>query len=161
MAPPKVDLSKVKFNENVEVLLNGIAIDKTPAEHGIAHYKVKDKSHCSFAGANMEFSVSVGTQNKIVASVYAETEKTASTNQVLKYLIATYHQPTSKITDDGDTRAYYWKTPQLFIRFMSGEVKSPTDGKQISSFVHIATLKALKDGVEPDLLRTYQFIQNN
>lgn len=161
MAPQKVDLAAVKFDENAETLLKGIPVEKVNGEHGIVHYKVKDKSKITYAGANMEFAIKVGAQNNIVSSIYAETEKTAATNLVLKSLIAHYKQPTAKLQDNGDTRAYYWQTPTLFIRFMSSEVTSPKDGKQVSSFVSIATLSALKNGVEPDLVNAQKFLQSN
>jgi hypothetical protein len=72
-------------------------------------------------------------------------------------LLAKYQQPTKKIRDNADVKAYYWQTPTLFVQFMSGKAGYPN--VRFTSFVHIATLKALNSGIDPDFKHVYDLFK--
>lgn len=156
MAQKKVDLSTIKFTENADALLKDIPYKKTN-EQNTTHYEIKDPKNCPYHGSVMEDFVTIGAFNQQVVFYSASSNLTVNTNKVIKTLLYTYHQPTKKLNDRGDTRAWYWQTPTLFIQLMTTEVGfHDKRGKQISCKVQIVTLKGLKSGAEPDLSVVYQ-----
>jgi hypothetical protein len=156
MAQKKVDLSAIQFNENPDALLKGIPYDKI-SEKGADHYEIKNSKNCPYYGAVMEESVIIGAFNHQVISYSAITNLTANTNRVLNAILATYHQPTKKLATNGDTRAWYWQTPTLFIQLMTTEVGfHDKRSKQVACTVKIVTLNGLKTGAEPDLAVVYK-----
>ncbi|MET3980957.1 hypothetical protein ABIB62_004093 [Mucilaginibacter sp. UYP25] len=156
--PQKVDLNHLIFNENPEVLLKSIVHEKIPRDGGLIDYRVKNTTDCLFEGTNMEEEVRITGAGGAITSYYAGTQLTATTKKVLKTLLAKYHQPTKKITDNGDTRAYYWITPEVYIRFMSGETFSPTLGRQNFSFIEMASMKSINAKLDPEINRLYMLV---
>jgi hypothetical protein len=156
VAQKKADLAAIKFNENPDGLLKGIPSEKT-TEGKTTYYKIAAPQSCPYQGISLEASVTIDAFQQQVISYTAESNLTATTNRVIKAVLATYHQPAKKITDNGDTRAWYWQTPTLFIQLMTTEVGfHDKRGKQISCKLKVITLKALKSGAEPDFLEIYK-----
>jgi hypothetical protein len=156
MAQKKVDLAAIKFNENPDALLKGVASKKT-TEGKTTYYELAKPQSFPYQGVRLEASVTIDAFQHQVISYTAESNLTATTNRVIKALLTTYHQPTKKLNDHGDTRAWYWQTPTLFIQLMTTEVGfHDKRGKQISCKLRVITLKALKSGAEPDFLEIYK-----
>lgn len=155
-AQKKLDLSAIKFTENPDALLKGIPSEKS-TEGKTIYYEITAPKNCPYQGIALEASVTIDAFQQQVISYTAESNLTATTNRVIKAVLATYHQPAKKITNNGDTRAWYWRTPSLFIQLMTTEVGfHDKRGKQISCKLKVITLKALKSGAEPDLLEIYK-----
>lgn len=156
LAQKKADLSAITFNENPDALLKGIAYEKA-TEGKTTYYDISNTRSFTYQGIIMEASVTIDAFQHQVISYSAESNLTATTNRLIKAVVSMYHQPTKKITNNGDTRAWYWQTPALFIQLMTTEVGfHDKRGKQISCKLKMITLKALKSGAEPDFLELYK-----
>lgn len=156
-AQRKIDLSNIEFTENAKVLLKGISFTKRERDNHRVYYVMSNKKAFTYAGIPIEAEIEIGAQNNIVFSCYIRTDKTVITNRLQQALLAKYRQPTKKIRDDENARAYYWQTPTLFIQFMSG--KRGTVNVQSFSFIHIAPLKALQTGADPDFKHVYDLFK--
>jgi hypothetical protein len=155
IAQKKIDLYNIRFTENPEVLLKGIRYEKGTAEKVIT-YEL-DQKRIRYQDILMEGSVTIRAFNQQVISYQSVTNLTATTNKVIKAVLATYHQPAKKLTTNGNVRAWYWQTPALFIRLMATDVGfHDKRGQQVACTLQIITLKALKSGIEPNLSQIYQ-----
>lgn len=151
------DLAGIKFTEHAASFLKGIAAEKNSHDKGLVTYTLANASACTYAGLVMDKGLEIGAVNDIIAYYDIQTSFTATTNQVLKHLLATYKAPTIKLRDDGDTRAYYWITPSLFIRFMSGEA-THKGKKEIYSLVQVGNIKAITPYPDADITNVYNFV---
>ena len=151
------DLARVLFTEHAGQFLKGVAAEKRAGERGLVKYEVTHTNQCTYAGLIMDESVKVGAVNDIIAYYDIHTNLTATTNQLLKHLLVTYKLPTKKIRDDGNTRAYYWITPSLFIRFMSGE-GTHNGKKEVYAFVQVGSIKAISPLAGEDITTAYNFV---
>lgn len=156
-AQRKIDLADFQFTENVKTLLKGIPFEKWKIDERTVYSAVNHKNAFNYAGIPVEPKVKLYAQNNVVFSFEIDAGKTETTNRLLKALLAKYHQPTKKVKDNADVKAYYWQTPTLFVQFMSGKAGYPD--VRFTSFVHIATLKALNAGVDPDFKHVYDLFK--
>jgi hypothetical protein len=157
-AQRKTDLADLQFTENVTTLLKGIPFEKWKIDERTMYNAVNHKNTFNYAGIPIEPKVKLYAQNSVIFSFDIESGKTETTNRLLKALLAKYHQPTKKIRDNADVKAYYWQTPTLFVQFMSGKAGYPD--VRITSFVHVATLKALNAGIDPDFKHVYDLFKS-
>jgi hypothetical protein len=154
-AQRKLDLHAIKFTENPGALLKGIPYIKS-TEDKTTKYDVKQKV-CSYQGILMEGSVTIDACDHRVISYQAVSNLTATTNRVLKAVLATYQQPTKKLATNANVRAWYWQTPTLFIQLMTTDVGFHDQrGQQVACTLRITNLKALKSEAEPGLLEIYK-----
>ncbi|MGY4385187.1 hypothetical protein ACVWYN_002223 [Pedobacter sp. UYP24] len=156
----KPDLANIKFTEHASSFLKGIAAEKNSEGKGLISYRITNPGKVTIAGAVIDHSVEIGAQNDIIAYYDIAIDNTVTTNKVLNYLLATYKAPTKKMRDDGNTRAYYWISPTLFIKFMSGE-QSHSGKKEIFSLIQVGAIKAFTAFADADITRVYHFITGN
>lgn len=157
LAQRKTDLANIQFTENVQTLLKRIQFEKWIIEKKTVYDVVNKNNIITYSGISVDPKVQLCAQNNIIFSYYIAAEKTAITNRLLQALLVKYHQPTTKVKDNADAKAYYWQTPTLFIQFMSG--KAGYDDIQHTCFIHVATLKALNAGADPDFKHVYDLFK--
>ena len=156
-AQRKIDLARIQFTESPKILLKGISFTKRERDNHRVYYVISNKKAFTYAGIPIEAEIEIGAQNNIVFSCYIRTDKTVTTNRLQQALLVKYYQPTKKVRDDENVRAYYWQTPTLFVQFMSG--KTGTLNAQHFSFIHIAPLRALQAGADPDFKHVYDLFK--
>lgn len=157
-AQKKTDLADIKFNENAGTILKGVSLQKRDRPNEAIYYTINNKRKFSYAGIALPYEVEIGTQRNIICSYYITLGKTVITKQVLQALLTKYHQPTKKIRDNENAKAYYWQTPTLFIQFMADWNGRPDKG-YFTGFAHIATLKSLNAGFDPDFKHVYDLFK--
>jgi hypothetical protein len=156
-AQQKIDLANIQFTENVKALLKGISYTKRERDNHRVYYVISNKKAFTYAGIPIDAGIELGAQNNIVFSCYINTDKTVTTNRLQTALLAKYRQPTKKVRDDENGKAYYWQTPTLFVQFMTGKIG--ISNIQFSSFIHIAPLRAFQTGADPDFKHVYDLVK--
>lgn len=152
----QTDLANIQFTEQADKLLRDIPAERISRENNVIRYDIKDVHLLPFQGIVMDSYVKVGAQNGVISYYSAETNKTMSTNFLLAALIKRFGRPTKKLRDDLDSKAYYWITPTMYIRYMRGSMAN----NQLTAFIEVAPIKALHSGASPGMLDAYEMIKH-
>jgi hypothetical protein len=157
-AQKTIDLANLQFTENVQTLLKGVHFNIRKRDHQTVYYIITDKKRFTYAGLPINTDLEIGAQNNIVFSCYLGAGNTAGTNKLLQALLAKYRQPTKKVKDNADTKAYYWQTPTLFVQYMSGK-NGYADNTYFTCFVHIASFRGFNAGADPDFKHVFDLFK--